>query len=202
MVDEWNVWSTGGWILTRVNWSTWRKTCPSAILSTTNLLRTSLGLNSGLHSEWLVTAEALLPRNGNVHVNNLGWLTTGSINEWSNTSHILSAAMSSNSSSACLMYQQKSIMYTYNNKHLNLDAVDIYLHLYRTGSDSACTCITWLQIFWVQASVISCVITWLQILWVQASVISCVITHKPKTMCSKVWVLPQNSGIEAGLVHN
>ena len=130
----------------------WRETCPSVILSTRNLLRTRLGLNPGLHSEWLVTAEALLPRNGNVHANDLGFLTTGSINERSNTSHILSVVMSSNSSSACLMYQQKSIMYTYNNKHLNLDAVDIYLRLYSTGSDAAYTCITWLQISWVQAS--------------------------------------------------
>ena len=130
MVDEWNVWSTGGWIQTRVNWSTWRETCPSVILTTTNLLRTILGLNPGFYSRWMVTAEALLARNGNVRVNNFGCVTTGSINERSETSYILSAVMSSNSSSACLMYQQKSIMYTYNNKHLNIDAMDIYLHLH------------------------------------------------------------------------
>jgi len=50
------------------------------------------------------------------------------MNEQSDTSHILSAIMSSDSSSVCLMYQQKSIMYTFNNKHLNLDTVDVYLH--------------------------------------------------------------------------
>ena len=111
-----------------INWSTWRETCASIILYTTYLLRTSLGLNPGLHSEWLVTAEALLPCNGHVHVNNSGCVRTGWMNEQSDTSHILSAIMSSDSSSVCLMYQQKSIMYTFNNKHLNLDTVDVYLH--------------------------------------------------------------------------
>jgi hypothetical protein len=33
----------------------WRRICPSAILSTTNLTRTALGVNPGLHGEKLVT---------------------------------------------------------------------------------------------------------------------------------------------------
>jgi hypothetical protein len=56
-------------------------------------------------------------------------MRNNTLNKQTNTSHILTAVMSSNSSSACLMYQQKSIMYTYNNKHLNLDAMDVYLRL-------------------------------------------------------------------------
>jgi hypothetical protein len=50
MIHEW-IWSSGGMILTGENWRTWRKTFPSATLSTTNPTWTVLGVNPGLQCE-------------------------------------------------------------------------------------------------------------------------------------------------------
>jgi hypothetical protein len=50
MIQEW-IWSSGGMILTGENRRTWRKSCPSATLSTTNRTWTDLGENSVLHSK-------------------------------------------------------------------------------------------------------------------------------------------------------
>jgi hypothetical protein len=49
--------SDGGMILTAENRRTWRKTCPSAALSTTNPTRIDLGANSGLHGEGPATND-------------------------------------------------------------------------------------------------------------------------------------------------
>jgi hypothetical protein len=51
--------SNGGMVLTRENRSTWRKTCLSATLSTTNRTWTGLGLNPGLRSERPATGRYL-----------------------------------------------------------------------------------------------------------------------------------------------
>jgi hypothetical protein len=47
--------SNGGMILTGENQRTLRRTCSSATLSTTNPTWTDLGINLGLHGEWLAT---------------------------------------------------------------------------------------------------------------------------------------------------
>jgi hypothetical protein len=47
--------SQDGMILTRENQRTWRKTCPSAILSTTNPTWPDPSVNPGLHGERLAT---------------------------------------------------------------------------------------------------------------------------------------------------
>ena len=54
------VWSTGEVILTREDWSTWRKIFPSAILSTGNLTRTGWGLSPGLWDKKLATDGLIL----------------------------------------------------------------------------------------------------------------------------------------------
>jgi len=46
-------WITGGMILTGENWSIWRKTCPTATLTSTNPTNTGLGQNPGLCSQRL-----------------------------------------------------------------------------------------------------------------------------------------------------
>jgi len=38
-------------ILTKGNWSTWRKTCPSVTFSTTNLILRNFGSESGLRGD-------------------------------------------------------------------------------------------------------------------------------------------------------
>ena len=52
-MNEW-AWITDG-ILTRENWSTWRKTCPVATSSTTNCFWRRLGLNMGVCDEMLLS---------------------------------------------------------------------------------------------------------------------------------------------------
>ena len=54
-VNEIQVWSTGGVILWRENRSTWKRTCPSSSLYTTNLMWTGLELNQGICTESLTT---------------------------------------------------------------------------------------------------------------------------------------------------
>jgi len=44
-------WTTGGMIVTGENWSIWRKTFPTATLSSTNPTNTGLGQNPGLCSQ-------------------------------------------------------------------------------------------------------------------------------------------------------
>jgi hypothetical protein len=48
--DRW-IWSNGGMILAQKNLRTWRKTCPSATLSTTNPTWINPSANLGLHGD-------------------------------------------------------------------------------------------------------------------------------------------------------
>jgi hypothetical protein len=79
-MNEW-VWSIGGIILTGENWSTWRKTCPSATLFTTNLTRTA-GSHSvaeqryglSLNVIWIYTIQFIPHRKHTVSVTKTKWL--------------------------------------------------------------------------------------------------------------------------------
>jgi hypothetical protein len=81
------VWGMGGVTLTGENWSTWRKICPCATLSTTNTTMTGPRLNPSLHSDRSVTICArnttsldptliCLNKHHTMKVNRVNWAIT------------------------------------------------------------------------------------------------------------------------------